>query len=563
MLNTRHDLVLQPSSSFRAPPPPPLPRPEHFHRSRAQLLRVRVFVDEHEKYVLGTRERETETVADLIRRLKDAVPHLRARKNVRLTLGDGFEVLNGESTAIFAQDEVCYVAFDEEEGLVKRRPKRRGREVEETTSEEEEETEGEIEIEEEEEEEEEEETEEEIEREDKGVKIDRDGRLRRWSSTAKKSAMNARRGIHEKQIDRSETRQCEAITANGSRCLKTTSIGTLCMMHNKIWLGNPSRKKKREETAAVASEEPKQARRRKLPLYQALPMDSKKPRKSSTENQEAEGKQALTAARRLFRARDIESFAEGKGNVTPEEEKAEERAIESFKKYIEDLGGNPIGWQAYVQMRASGQKDILFVSPDLQSCYRSRREVARVLGLLKKPLPKLKKAQIESPSSSEEKEDDEKDEEGVMTELNDEEEEERDNKVKHDSEGEDEDEEDDGLARLKRELDKRSAEEARPHSSEQQQQQQQQQQQRKPSTNPSFLKRNLSKSVETEYRHLKFPPRNKLFSFFAESKSAADETTNEKSKHPIEESNEDEKGRRSREQHSDAHGEFRISQIVR
>jgi len=287
-------------------------------------------------------------------------------------------------------------------------------------------------------------------------------------------------------------------------------------------------------------------------------MDSKKPRKSSTENQEEERKQALTAARRLFRARDIESFAEGKGNVTPEEEKAEERAIESFKKYIEDLGGNPIGWQVYVQMRASGHQDTLFVSPDLQSCYRSRREVARVLGLLKKPLPKLKKAQIESPSSSEEKEDDEKDEDGVMTELNDEEEEKRDNKVEHGSEGEDEDEEDDGFARLKRELDKRSEAEARPHSSEQQQQQQ-----RKPSTNPPFLKRNLSKSVETEYQHLTFPPRNKLFSFFAESKSAADETTNEKSKHPIEESNEDEKGRRSREQHSDAHGEFRISQIVR
>jgi hypothetical protein len=540
MFNTRRDLVLQPSTSFRAPPPPPppFPRPEHFHRSRAQLLRVRVFVDERTKYVLEIRV--TETVEDLIRRLKDAVPHLRARKNVRLTLGDGFEVLSGESTAIFAQDEVCYVAFDEEEGLVKRRPKRRGREVEETTSEEEEE-----------------ETEEEIEREDKGVKIDRDGRSRRWGSTAKKSAMNARRGVHEKQIDRSETRQCEAITANGSRCLKMTSIGTLCMMHNKIWPGNPSRNKKREETAAVASEEPKQARRRKLPFYQALPMDSKKPRKSSTENQEAERKQALTAVRRLFRARDIESFTEGKGNVKPEEEKAEERVIESFKKYIKDLGGNPIGWQAYVQMRASGQQDTLFVSPDLQSCYRSRREVARVLGLLKKPLPKLKKAQIESPSSSEEKEDDEKDEEGVMTELNDEEEEERDNKVEHDSEGEDEDEEDDGFAGLKRELDKRSAAEARPHSSEQQQQQ------REPSSNPPFLKRNLSKSVETEYQHLKFPPRNKLFSFFAESKNAADETTNEKSKHPIEESNEDEKGRRSREQHSDAHGEFRISQIVR
>ena len=505
MFNTRHDLVLQPSTSFRAPPPPSPP----FHRSSAQLLRVRVVVDERTKYVLEIRE--TETVEDLIRRLKDAVPHLRARKNVRLTLGDGFEVLNGESTAIFAQDEVCYVAFDEEEGLVKRRPKRRGREVEETTSEEKEE-------EEEEGEEEEEETEEEIEREDKGVKMDRDGRLRRWGGTAKKSAMNARRGVH----------------------------------------GNPSRKKKREETAAVASEEPKQARRRKLPLYQALPMDSKKPRKSSTENQEEERKQALTAARRLFRARDIESFAEGKGNVTPEEEKAEERAIESFKKYIEDLGGNPIGWQVYVQMRASGHQDTLFVSPDLQSCYRSRREVARVLGLLKKPLPKLKKAQIESPSSSEEKEDDEKDEDGVMTELNDEEEEKRDNKVEHGSEGEDEDEEDDGFARLKRELDKRSEAEARPHSSEQQQQQQ-----RKPSTNPPFLKRNLSKSVETEYQHLTFPPRNKLFSFFAESKSAADETTNEKSKHPIEESNEDEKGRRSREQHSDAHGEFRISQIVR
>jgi hypothetical protein len=141
MFNTRHDLVLQPSTSFRAPPPPspPFPRPEHFHRSRAQLLRVRVFVDERTKYVLDIRERET--VQDLIRRLKDAVPHLRARKNVRLTLGDGFEVLNGESTAIFAQDEVCYVAFDEEEGLVKRRPKRRGREVEETTSKEEEEEE--------------------------------------------------------------------------------------------------------------------------------------------------------------------------------------------------------------------------------------------------------------------------------------------------------------------------------------------------------------------------------------------------------------------------------------
>ena len=548
MFNTRHDLVLQPSTSFRAPPPPspPFPRPEHFHRSRAQLLRVRVFVDERTKYVLEIRE--TETVEDLIRRLKDAVPHLRARKNVRLTLGDEFEVLNGESTAIFAQDEVCYVAFDEEEGLVKRRPKRRGREVEETTSEEEEE----------EDDDEEEETEEEIEREDKGVKMDRDGRLRRWGGTAKKSAMNARRGVHEKQIDRNETRQCEAITANGSRCLKMTSIGTLCLMHNKIRPGNPSRKKKREETAAVASKEPKQARRRKLPLYQALPMDSKKPRKSSTENQEEERKQALTAARRLFRARDIESFAEGKGNVTPEEEKAEERAIESFKKYIEDLGGNPIGWQVYVQMRPSGHQDTLFVSPDLQSCYRSRREVARVLGLLKKTLPKLKKAQIESPSSSEEKEDDEKDEDGVMTELNDEEEEKRDNKVEHDSEGEDEDEEDDGFARLKRELDERSEAEARPHSSEQQQQQQ-----RKPSTNPPFLKRNLSKSVETEYQHLTFPPRNKLFSFFAESKSAADETTNEKSKHPIEESNEDEKGRRSREQHSDAHGEFRISQIVR